>query len=762
MKRLIAILLCLSLSVGTAAALAAEKVNVNFYPQDSTATTATPKYVTNAVNIGDTVYVQTNQTLERWTPGDAQPTVLVSDVENPVSMEASDVASAEANGEAAYSKMFTDGDTVYGLDEVTGVVWKIIDATGPLAKPEVAAKLDWSGMNRHSDAQDYDYTPQISDVALIDGVLYLSVIDWGGDAQTYELIRWTFSTGALIEDKKNMPLRTLSAYSDGLILGKYYDEVNSWDEKTQTQKMPSLVTYNPATGEVKTLFDFDSASVYGVLYSAESDTLYYVDGSVVYSMPGLQKPAKVSAYLPNKVWDDASSLILPSGMIAIADYNGLIVRGLDMPGIEKGALTIYGEYGSSGHQAFVTANPQALINCSEDYYNSLEQFTNAMVSGNGAMDILELDSDYSPLRRLIEKGYALDLSAYPDIQAVAANMDPKFLDICTLDGKLYGLPITMSANAFGYNATVLEQLGLTEADLPTTFMDFLDFVENWQDDYGEDHTDVMLLDSGSVKESLVGWLMTDYTAYLTQQGQDLSFDTELFRKLMARIDSIDFTDLEMPADGNEEEFYSRMALFTTYFNVAYPSQYRYDTKLMPMQLDEGIDPVYPATLQVMIINPRTTRLDQAIQYMTVYAQNLEPTSAKITLFPNNNEPVINNSFESDLKSWKDSLDGAKQDVESAAPEDKASAEAMVEYYQNLIDTSEADRYSISAEDIATFRDKVAPYLVVAGQTPLNTWGDDGTNQFYTLETQYMQGAITMDQFIKEIDKRLRMMQMEDQ
>ena len=762
MKRMIALLLCLGMVLGMANALAAEPANASFYTQSNNGSGEVSKYVSSAANLGDTVYFSTNTTLESWKPGDAEPAIVFADIDNPDYLDADTLLKDEQSGKPAFNKLFADDTTVYGLNRTTGTVWKLADANGPLAKPEIAVKLDWSKMSRKAEGDEYTYTPQMGDVALVNGVFYMTLSDWNANTPSYELASWTFATGALVEDKADMFLRTLSPYKDGLLIGKYYDEANSWDEKTQTQKMPSLVTYNPAIGETATLMEFESAQIYGVRYSAQKDTLYYVDGSTAYSLPGLQKPAKVSAYLPNRVYEDATCLLLPSGMLVIADYNGLIVRGLDMPGIENGALTIYGEYGSIGHQAYVAAYPQALVTCSENYYSSLEQFTNAMVAGNGAVDVLRLDSDYSPLTRLIEKGYALDLSAYPDLVNLVNSMDPNLTKICMKDGKLYGVPVEMSSSAFGYNKQALEKLGLTEADLPKTFMEFLDFVDNWQYDYGEEHSDLMLLDSGSVKESIINWIMTNYIADLTRKGESITFDTELFRKLMSKVDSIDFSELEAPTDGDKEAYYNRTGLFTMYAGVTYPGQYRYDMKFMPMPMDEGMDPLYPVTLQVMIINPRTTHLEQAVQYLTTYAKNLDPTSAQITLFPANNEPVVNGNFEKDLESWKKSLAESTEQLKTATAEDKANLQANIDYLQGLIDDADTYRYNVTAEEIAAFREKVAPYLIVVGQTPLNTWGEDGTNQFYTLESQYLQGATTLDQFIKEIDKRMRMMQLEDE
>ena len=764
MKPIIAVMLSLCLVLGVAGAYAADKVNISAYMRDDSQTGGDQKYITGAANIGDTVYLMTNSTVERWAPGDAAPTVILSDFVNSDYQSDEIVAKNEKEGVVSFSKLFANDQGVYGLNRNTGTVWKIADANGALAKPEVVTHLDWTSMLRTEEGQEYTQIPQMYDIALVDDAVYIALTSWSDKdgTQTNEVARWTFSTGAFIDDRTDLFLRSFTPYKDGLLLCKYYDEANSWDEATQTQTMPSLVTYNTATGEVQTLLDFDSSNVFGVRYSAANDTVYYADGSMVYSLPGLQKPAKVSAYLPNHVWEDANFCLLPSGMMAIADYNGFIVRGLDMPGIENGALTVYGEYGSTGHQAYLAAYPQALVTCSDEYFATLEAFTNAMVSGTNAVDVLRLDSDGAPIKRLIDKGYAQDLSGYPDLMAIVNTMDPAVTKLCTKDGKVYGIPVELNANAFGYNKQVLETVGMTTDDLPTNLMELLDFVANWEDDYAEDYPDVMLLDNGSVKNTLLDWILSNYVAYQMKQGEDISFDTELFKKIMTKFDSVDFSFFDKEESTLGDDYWNRSGLLSTYAMVTYPGQFRYDQQYWPLPLDEGLDPVYPATVQYLIVNPRTTHLEQAIQYLEVYVKNLDPTSAGITMFPDNNEALVNANYESDLADWKKNLAETEEQIKTASAEDQAWMQQNIDYLKGLIEKPDAYRYTVSAEEIAAYRTQIAPYLVITGQTPLNTWDDKGNNDLYTLESQYLQGAVTLDQYIKEIGNRIRMMQLEDQ
>ena len=761
MKRILAFVLCLCMVVGATSAFAVDKVNVNLMQvTEEDRNNGTAKTIASLATVGDTLYVLTDTTLESWKPGDTQATVVNDKVFNTRYADQEMITANEKANNAAYSKLFTDAETLYGLDSTTGKVWRLADAQGILATPEMTVQLDWTSMIRKAEEDEYTYNPELYDIAVMDGMLYITCTDWYTGTQTNQLDGWDLKTGAFVKSIEDKAIRSVTPYKDGLLLCKIYDDATSWDEATQTQKKPDLATVNFATEEVTTLLTFDNTSVVCPRYVAATDTLYYIAGSVVYSLPGLQQPAKVSAYLPNSVWEDAACLLLPSGMMAIGDYNGLIVRGLDMPGIENGALTVYGEYGSSGHQAYIAAYPQASVTVSDEYYNTLEEFTNAMVAGTSTVDVLRMDSDYSPMSRLIDKGYALDLSAYPEITAIADQMEPTLVSFGMKDGKLYAVPVDISANTLGVYMDNWKAIGLTEDDVPKTFMEMMDFFENWDADYAEDYPDYMLSDSGTESDSLFNWLNTNYIAYETKLGETISFDTELYRKLLTKFDGIDFSSMTTNTDS--EDYWSRKSLFTFYDMASYPEQYQYNATMMIIPLDEGLVPVITASLQLMMINPRSTRLDQAVQYVTTYAQNLDFISAAITLVPDNNEAIINTSFEANLQSWKDQIAQYETDIKTATAEDQAGLKESITYLQDMVDHSDQYRYRVSAETIATYREQVAPYLVVVGQTPFNVWDDNGENELYTLQSQYLQDAITMDQYVKEIDKRMRMMQLEDQ
>ena len=81
---------------------------------------------------------------------------------------------------------------------------------------------------------------------------------------------------------------------------------------------------------------------------------------------------------------------------------------------------------------------------------------------------------------------------------------------------------------------------------------------------------------------------------------------------------------------------------------------------------------------------------------------------------------------------------------------------MYYQYQQYLKAREEEKYLISPEDIATYRE-VEPFIFVPSSSIFANISTDGGQ----LHQRYMDGHISSDQFIKEFNRILRMMQMED-
>ncbi|WP_418758390.1 extracellular solute-binding protein, partial [Gemmiger formicilis] len=582
--------------------------------------------------------------------------------------------------------------------------------------------------------------------------------------------RYALDTGKLIAQQGvDSTLRALCAYKDGKYLALVQPVPGPEDMEAP---MTQIAVYDPATGGTTLVATLNGSYLNNVTYDPQSDTAYYCCDATIYAVPMATGESRVSAYLPVNAWSGSDTTFgaLSGGMIVYANGDGAYVRRLDAPEMAAGALTVANEGGTTKHMAVVAEHPELNVTLASNYPQTMEELTTAMVSGTGSMDVLCLTTSYNPVERLIDKGYAADLSGYPELMAVAGRMDPRFTQSVMRDGKLYALPVALSTNTLGVNAEAMEKLGLTESDLPATWLEFLDFAANYYYDYGEENADVALMDL-NMRRPLFQMIRDQYVAAQLRDTGSVSFDTPLFRKLMQALEAIDFTELdpyEVKGDkiweGNDaNEFYEKQQLFTRY-SEASPramdqSGYGRSNQPLILRLDSETEPVLPVSMTVMIVNPRSTRMDQAAAYLTAYAGHYDAETENIMFFPDQNDPVPNSYYEVQKQSYEESLRDVDSRIEKADESEKASLRETREQIQGYLDELENQRMSVTEEMIQAYREQVAPYLYVTPQTPLTN--PESSNELDTLTSQYLDHAIDLDTYIREMDQRVRMMMLED-
>ena len=261
---------------------------------------------------------------------------------------------------------------------------------------------------------------------------------------------------------------------------------------------------------------------------------------------------------------------------------------------------------------------------------------------------------------------------------------------------------------------------------------------------------------------LYSLLLNDYIAYMQKQGGELVFDTPVFRRLMEGFSAIDFEEILSVQDQDEDTYWTPNALFSTSMSVGYLGYQ--DERFQPLylSLEEGGEPFIGMNLNVMTINPRTKRMDQALLYVSEYLDNLDKTSANIVLFPDHNDPVENDYYQSNLEDMQESLAKMQESLENASEENRAEIEQQIQWQEESIADWENYRYSVTAEQIADYRENVAPLIYVIRQNVFLNADTSATSEINKLLMQYIEGAVNLDSLVRELDQRVRLMQLEDQ
>lgn len=698
--------------------------------------------------------------LERWSAGMNEPETVLEGLRS-YRNESTDATTP------VVTRLLADGECLYGFDESSRQVMRLVDGAGSAA---VQPLCTLEAVEEEPSEDGIYYGSYVNSMFMQDGEVVRLAKNYGQGESSLLVERYALDTGKLIAQQGvDSTLRALCAYKDGKYLALVQPVPGPEDMEAP---MTQIAVYDPATGGTTLVATLNGSYLNNLTYDRESDTAYYCGDATIYAVPLATGESRVSAYLPVNAWSgsDTTFAAISGGMIVYANGDGTYVRRLDAPEMAAGALTVANEGGTTKHMAVVAEHPELNVTLASEYPQTMEELTTAMVSGTGSMDVLCLTTSYNPVERLIDKGYAADLSGYPELMAVAGRMDPRFTQSVMRDGKLYALPVALSTNTLGVNAEAMEKLGLTESDLPATWLEFLDFAANYYYDYGEENADVVLMDL-NMRRSLFQMIRDQYVAAQLRDTGSVSFDTPLFRKLMQALEAIDFTELdpyEVKGDkvweGNDaNEFYEKQQLFTRYSEASPRSMgqsgYGRSNQPLVLRLDGETEPVLPVSMTVMIVNPRSTRMDQAAAYLTAYAGHYEAETENIMFFPDQNDPVPNSYYEVQKQSYEESLRDVDSRIEKADESEKASLRETREQIQGYLDELENQRMSVTEEMIQAYREQVAPYLYVTPQTPLTN--PESSNELDTLTSQYLDHAIDLDTYIREMNQRVRMMMLED-
>ena len=772
MKKWIALLLTLCLLLTSYGAMAAS-VTVTT-SESGTAVDGETQSVASLASLNGTLYaLYSSGRLVGIDPATRAETELGQVLCTQGYLTAQDVQDALTEENATLAPMellFTDGGRLYGLCVATGALYTVLDETGAFAPADTGVKLDTTtllGNNGESKRT-------VLDSCATDGTLYYIARDDASGSAATTVGSFNLSTGAA-KTYAVQNLQNIEPYQKGKLLARSFDMAALYTAAS-ADAMPASEygTFDPAAdtftslGQIKSDGLLGGYSISGLLYSAASDTAYYISGSRIEGMTVATGETRTSAYTSEgmfgSVGGNVSTAFVEGGYYAMGDYSGWKLYALDTDAVKKGALRIFGEFGSDAHKSFAVNYPDIPTEVASDYTSDIEALANAMVSENNAYDVLLMIMSYMPVEKLIAKGYCTDLSAYPEIMERVAKLDPRFVQGVTVDGKLYGVPVTSTAFTYGVDLEQWKALGLTEADLPTNLVDFYEFIANYLSDYGEDHPDVRLFDMGgdNLKTMLFSLMLDNYITYCQSAlGGETQFDTDLCREVLGAFEGIDFEELSANVDTDAADYSSKPFLFSVYIPLtSFNSMYDSITPLI-LSLTADTKPVLGANLSVLVINPKSKRTADAVKYVCNYLDNLDDSSA-IVLNPNDNEPRVDKSYEKNLQAVNDEITKKQALLDAAEESQKAGIQDELDQLKEQLAQVEEHKYSVTAEQIQRFRDKISPVLAVCQQSVLYSADKNAQNELSKLMMQYLSGTQTQDQFLKEMDKRARMMSLENQ
>jgi len=710
--------------------------------------------------IGDMIYTLWGPDVYVWQPGMDVPQQVASNLLSGYYSTYEDAQAAEGDDAAKLIHMLiSDGETVFGFNTLCGYLYPLT-FDGGLAVYGSPVVLDWSGIDDFYNSNEY---VDIFTACYANGFLYMLVRS-GSNYDNPILASFNLSTGEM-EQLDAEYVQEITPYKDGMILLEIYNYETAYDRDTGEMSNPTVAIYDPTDGSITQAGTFGHYNLSGIAYYAQNDTLYYTTNSMLMAMPALGEATQV-AFMPVDYASEAPASVLPGGLYAIDVWNGLIVRNTDPSYMPAVSLSVYGGYLDDAATAFMIQYPDVPLNFNQDvYFESAAALAQAMVSGDNTFDVYYFDLSYQDFTSLMEKGYCLDLSPYTDITEQLAAMYPFIQSVISDNGAFYAVPTSMYSSGLCIYQSTWEDLGLTDR-IPTTFMEFIDFIQWWTDEGISENPDIQLMEYAyDYGDTLFQMTFEQYIEKCQAEGEDLTLNTPLLREMLSALETVDIDALNDTIPEYDDDYMisyeeSIASCLLTYYGEVL-SAYAYEDYTSPLALpiQDGEAIHVPANISCVFINPNTQNQELAVQYLRSVLENMSATQ-HIMMFPDDNEPVANKYYAEIVAEYETMLAEAEASLETAAPEDVKDIQFAIDSYQDFLSNADDYYWDASTESIAAYRE-LAQYAYAVTPTLLSYSGnDDAYSEIQTLISRYLQKQLTMDQFIEQTDQKLRMIRLE--
>ncbi len=714
--------------------------------------------------MGDTLFLLSNTGLYTWQPGDKEPSLLGTMPEESAQQTGKTGVSVAGGGVMMVSggglidQLFTQEGKLYGLDSEDGSVY-LMEAADGVVRLTKTQSLKWDAMVQNQGG--FSFPNMISDIAVTDGYLYL--LKAGMDASANELLRFNLSDGGFIKYEASL-VAGFAPYKDGRALVMQY--ASEQDAMARTGKL-WLNVLDLESGEVTKGLELPVPVAEGLAYDANTDNAAFFSTGEIYAVDQLAS-CRLTGYAPAAYQGITYSkaLMLKNSLYAL---NGeqVSVRSIAKGEAIPRALRIQNASEQS-YKEFAVKRPDIPVVLKSTPFDSAEMLMQDMAAGSSDLYSFKIDElDY---QSLIEKGYSASLSGSGMLMGMVREMYP-FLQKELVRGEdLAAFPVTLSGQTLGYSKKALSELNLTEEDLPRTFPELLDFITNWDADYGADHPSLALFRDnlyGDSKQMFMGILIQYYSAYYQKLGENLTFDTPLMEKLLSALEAADFNalktkDVQQAMAGAVTYTFTTAgaadqpatALFTMY-QEAVLSEYGFmmnDFVPLPLSLDNGLGPVVPAALTVYAVNPYSPNQDLAIAYLEHFAAARSKVS-RAAMSPDYNEPVISSVYETRKAQQEKEISDIKAQLETVPDDKKKELEESLKAAQEQLTFLESIKWQVSQEDLDAYRERVN-FLTVSNVSPLTLLAKD--QAMAALMGRYTAGQLDTRELLTALEQKLQM------
>lgn len=413
-------------------------------------------------------------------------------------------------------------------------------------------------------------------------------------------------------------------------------------------------------------------------------------------------------------------------------------------------LYIEGSNTNAIDQQFEAEHPNVVIRyVSSDTYEGMTIYE-AILSHLVTIDVCYADNT-SAAEAFLNKGYALDLSQFPSLKNMADAMYEPIRNFAYVNDALVMLPCNIWLNyVMEYQEAALMEAGLTANDIPQTFTALLEMMIDWSLEYGDKPEVVPILFDESPHRELLLYALNAYITSYKKTGDELAFNTEEFRTLLDQVQEAAQTSFVQTADYNPARLFMQVGRTVPGIHtITFP-------------LRENETPRFNGNVSGWMIYSGSQHAELAAEYIA-YRMSLLSDAEQILLYNGQYEPVERDDFQKQKESWEQrrSLLEQQLSVETDEVTKQDLEDQIQKVTENIENPSDTLRYAITAAEISFYQQDVIPNMGITYQNQITESSFTGA-WAQTLVKQYVNGVISKEAFIRELDQRVQMMRMEEE
>lgn len=253
--------------------------------------------------------------------------------------------------------------------------------------------------------------------------------------------------------------------------------------------------------------------------------------------------------------------------------------------------------------------------------------------------------------------------------------------------------------------------------------------------------------------------MTSYVDNMLGTGQALTFDTPLFRGLMARLEGLDTKGLDSGESWEKLPLIEPAVQAEPRFPPGRSPGGDRDSRYLVLPMADGQPAAIQANASLVVVMAASQHKEAALRFVETLIQAQHPVDQAVYK-PEATASIDNPDFEAGRKRLELAVDQLTAQVQQAEAAHKTRLQSRLDRAMTeLADYEATARYLITAEELAVFHQLVARSYIRTGLQ--DTLAQAVWDQ-QDLPSQYMEGAISLDQMIAQLDDKLRLIYMENQ